>query len=171
MTNNQLTFENIRENIDPVDELQYEVIESSYRTVQMVLTAFGYLVLAASTLFLLLLDDSIWCIIAECLVFAAWIVNMVIVSKAWKFKGYALRDHDISYRSGVIFPKITTVPYNRMQQVSVKQNPIAKLLNLYSVEVVNGAQTLAALTIPGLTEERANQIKSIVIDRLKYEKD
>ena len=58
-----------------------------------------------------------------------------------------------------------------MQQVSLKQNPISKYLHLYSVEVVNGAQALASLTIPGLTEERANLIKSTVIDKLRYEQD
>ena len=120
---------------------------------------------------LLLIDDYLWCISAECMILAAMAVNLFIAYKAWKFKGYALRENDITYRSGVIFPIVTTVPYDRLQQVSVKQNPVSKLFDMYSVEVVNGAQAMSSLTIPGLTEERANRIKSIVIDRLKNEQD
>ena len=95
------------------------------------------------------------------------VVNLIIANKAWKFKGYALRDNDITYRSGLVFAKTTTIPYNRLQQVSVKQNPVSKLFSMYSVEVFNGAQGMASLTIPGLTEERANQIKDILIQKLR----
>lgn len=157
--------------LEPVDGLHYEHIDSRYRTVQIVLAGFGYIILAGLALLLLLLDDCIWCIIAECVILTALAINMAILRKAWSFKGYALREHDISYRSGVIFPKITTIPFNRMQQVSVKQNPVSRLLHLYSVDVVNGAQELSSMTIPGLSEERANQIKGIVIERMRHDPD
>ncbi len=156
---------------DDVETLRYEQIDRRYRSVQMALTALLYLLFAALALVLLAFDDRLWLIIGESIVGVAFIVNMFIVQKAWRFKGYALREFDISYRSGVIFPKITTVPFNRLQQVSIKQNPISKLFKLYAVEVVNGAQAMASLSIPGLTEERANQIKSIVINKLKNEND
>lgn len=157
--------------IDPVGQLQYEPIDRHYRIVQIILTALGYLGLAILALPLLLIEDSIWFVLAEGVILLAMIVNLIIVQKAWRFKGYALREYDINYRSGIIFPTITTIPFNRMQQVSLKQNPISKYLHLYSVELVNGAQAMSSLTIPGLTEQRANQIKSTVIDKLRYEQD
>lgn len=172
MSNNQLNLEClIKEEIDPVENMHYESIDNRYRSVQMVLTAVGYLSLAGLALMLLLLDNSLWCIIAEGIIAITLIINMIIIRKAWIFKGYALRKYDISYRSGIIFPTITTIPYDRMQQVSIKQNPISKYFNLYSIEVVNGAQAMASMTIPGLTEERANQIKNIVINRLRYDQN
>ncbi len=167
MTNTQLTIEDIT----PIEDLNYEGVDPRYRSVQIILTALLYLLFAAAALPLLLLDDILWFILAEAIIVVAMAVNLVIVSKAWTFKGYALRENDITYRSGVVFPKITTIPFSKMQQVSVKQNPISKIFRLYSVEVVNGAQAMASLTIPGLTNERANQIKSIVISKLKYEQD
>lgn len=83
-----------------------------------------------------------------------------------EIQGYALRENDITYRRGIIFPKLTTIPFERIQQVSVKQNPVSKFYGLFAVEIVNGAQGLSSLTIPGLTEDTANQIKNRVIDRL-----
>ncbi|MDE5870536.1 MAG: PH domain-containing protein [Muribaculaceae bacterium] len=171
MDNAQIEVKDLLEGILPVDKLEYEQIDRRYRSVQLILTGMGYILLAALALFLLLLDERVWCILAECAIVATMSVNLLIVDKAWRFKGYALRESDITYRSGVVFPSATTVPYSRVQQVSVKQNPVSKLFRLYSVEIVNGAQGLASQTIPGLSEERANLIKSIVIDRMKNDQD
>lgn len=169
MTNNQIIIDDIIDTIKPVDNLEYEHVDHRYRSVQLILTGLGYMLIAALALFLLLIDDHIWCILAECVIFVAMAINLNISNKAWKFKGYALRENDISYRSGLIFPTITTIPFDRIQQVSVKQNPVSKYFSMYAVEIVNGGQYLSSLTIQGLTKERANQIKSIVIEKLKHD--
>ena len=167
MTNQQIWIEDMMADIRPIEELRYERIDCRYRNVQMILTALGYMLLGAAALFLMLLDNHVWCVAAECVIAIALAINMFILRKAWEFKGYALRERDITYRSGIVFPKTTPVPYVRLQQVSVKQNPVSKIFGLYAVEIVNGAQGMASLTIPGLSEERANQIKGIVIEWLK----
>ena len=154
--------------IEPVVDLKYETINAKYRTVQMILTGCLYMIIVLLAFFLLLLDDILWFILAEAIIVATMITNLIMVRKAWMFKGFALRENDISYRSGIVFPTVTTMPYNRLQQVSVKQNPVARFFNLYSVEVVNGAQAIYSLSIPGLTKERADQIKSIMIERMGY---
>lgn len=171
MSNNQLNLEDIIEELKPVENLDYTPVERRYRAVQMILTGCLYALFALLALFLLLLEDILWFIIGECVVLMAFIVNMIIVRKAWMFKGYALRENDISYRSGIVFPTITTIPYSRLQQVSVKQNPVARIFNLYSVVIVNGAQAIYSLAIPGLTKERANHIKNIMIERMGYGSD
>lgn len=157
--------------IQPVEDLDYTPVDVRYRAVQIVLTACLYAMFAMLTLFLLLLEDKIWFVIGECIVLVAFSVNMIIVRKAWMFKGYALRENDISYRSGIVFPTVTTMPYNRLQQVSVKQNPVGRFFKLYSVVVVNGAQAIYSMSIPGLTKERAEQIKSMMIERMGYDRD
>ena len=168
-SNHQIYLEEINERIDQVENLHYQPVEPLYRNVQMILTAITYLILAGLALLLLLLDNPVWCLIAEGIIIASLAVNLLILRKAWIFKGYALREYDLSYRSGIIFPTITTIPFNRIQQVGTKQNPKSKLFKLYSVEVVNGAQLEAAISIPGLTEEKANQIKNIIIEKMRDE--
>lgn len=156
---------------DPVQDLPYEPIEARYRTLQIVTVLITYVILGAVALLLLLLDNCIWCILAECVIAVALIINLFIVRKAWLFKGYRLSGYDISYRSGILFPSVTTIPFNRLQQVSIKQNPVSKLLHLYAVEVVNGAQGLASMTIPGLSEENAEHIKGTLVEKLKDEQE
>lgn len=171
MSNQQCDIDRVTQETTPIDKLHFQPVESRYRNVQMILTSLGYLLLGLAALFLLVIDNPLWCIVAESLIAVSMAVNLFILRKAWLFKGYALREQDICYRSGVLFPSVTTIPYNRLQQVSVKQNPVSKIFKLYSVEVVNGAQAMAALTVHGLNEENANNIKSILINKLRNEPD
>ena len=95
--------------------------------------------------------------------------NLLILPKAYNYKGFVIREHDITFRSGIIFPSVITVPFCKIQQVSVCQNPVTRLFGLYSVDLVNGAQLLATIRIPGLTEERADKVKALVIESIKNE--
>lgn len=171
MSNLQYDLSTLLQETAPVDTLTYHPVERRYRNVQIILTTFLYLLLAAGALFLLLLENPLWCVLTEATILIAMTFNLSILLKAWKFKGYALRQQDISWRSGVIFPSVTTIPYSRLQQVSVKQNPISRLFNLYSVEAVNGAQAFASLTIHGLNQEDASKINDFLLSRLRNEPD
>lgn len=160
---------NVQPNPEPrgkIEDLTFGKLNGKYRAVQIAGAVLVYSALAAMALLLLISDNIWWCVIAECMIIAVFVFNIMILREAYLFKGYALREHDISYRTGMIFPKITTIPYRRIQQVSIEQNPVSKFFGLYSVEVVNGAQTLSSLTIPGLTEDMARQIKNCITEKL-----
>ena len=132
-----------------------------------------YLGLMAVSLFLLCAEGFAYryaaTIIVECGLLVASVVNLLILPKAYNYKGFVIREHDITFRSGIIFPSVITVPFCKIQQVSVCQNPVTRLFGLYSVDLVNGAQLLATIRIPGLTEERADKVKALVIESIKNE--
>ena len=155
MSNHQIDADTI----DRIDELRYEPVSPKYKSVQ---TASAAIVFA---------DTPWWCVAAEALIVVSFIINLAILRKAYRFKGYALREHDITYRSGVIFPKITTVPFSRIQQVGISQNPVSKFFGLCAVDVVNGAQGLSSLVIHGLTQEKADRIKCVITQRLNNDYD
>mgnify|MGYP000777239044 FL=1 len=73
------------------------------------------------------------------------------------------------YKRQIIFLSVTSIPFCKIQQVSIRQNPLSRIFGLYVIDIVNGAQLLSEISIPGLTEERANEIKAIIIERMKYE--
>ena len=143
------------DNIDPVEELSYTPLKKSYLKTQAVITALIWLGLMLLPLFLLLADEfdvlladefdgrNLIVICAETVLLAAGLVNLSILPKAYAYKGYAVREHDITYRSGIVFPKTVTIPFCKVQQVSVRQNPVSRMFGLYAVDVVSGAQMLA----------------------------
>lgn len=165
ISNKQLDIENI----DRIENLNYSKIEDKYLKVLQINTILAYIFLMSTALLLSLIEEpmlkGIALIGAESILFISFIFNMFLLRSAHKFKGYAIREHDITYRSGIIFNTFVTIPFCKIQQVSIRQNPITQIFGLYSIDIVNGAQGLNRTTIPGLTEERANEIKAIITER------
>lgn len=161
------------ESIDRIEHSTYTPLEKKYLKVQFVKVALVYLSLMAVSLFLLCAEGFAYryaaTIIVECGLLVTSVVNLLILPKAYNYKGFVIREHDITFRSGIIFPSVITVPFCKIQQVSVCQNPVTRLFGLYSVDLVNGAQLLATIRIPGLTEERADKVKALVIESIKNE--
>ena len=146
-------------------------LEEKYISVRIMGNVILYVTLMGLAL-LLLLTDIYWLVAAvESAIALMAAIMLSIQKKACQRKGYALGMDDITYRSGIIYPKVTTIPYSRIQQVSIRQNPVSRHYHLYAVEIVNGAQQMSSLTIPGLSEETANRIKSIVTDKLREAHD
>ncbi len=169
MTNRQL----ILEDIDKVENLTFVPLEKDYLKVQFVSTVLAWLGLMLLPLFLLFWEEpgvrNIVLISVEAILAAAAAVNLMILPKAFAHKGFAVREHDITYRSGIVFPSVTTVPFCKIQQVSLRQNPVSRLFGLYAVDIVNGAQMQAETVIPGLTREKAEEMKSLLIERANNE--
>lgn len=159
------------EMITPISEINFEHLDEKYKRVQVIGIALSYLFLMGLSLFLLLTDNIWWCISFEIALAIALAINLSIISRAYQIKGYALREQDITYRSGLFFTKTITIPFSRIQQVTIKQNPISKICQLYAVEIVNGAQGFLSLNIPGLTESTAKQIKNLLTDKLRRDND
>ena len=167
MSNRQINSETT----DCIDELHYEPVSPKFRSVQYITATITYAVSAALALLLLLADTPRWCIAVESVIIVSFIVNLIILRNAYRFKGYALREHDITYRSGVIFPITTTVSFSKIQQISVSQNPVPKSFGLCAINIVNGAQGLSSLTINGLTREKAEGIKNVITRRINNAHD
>ena len=169
MTNRQISLDNI----DRVENLAFAPLEKKYLKAHTAATALAWLGLMLLPLFILLADEldgrSLIVICAEAVLLAAGLVNLAILPKAYAYKGYAVREHDITYRSGIVFPKTVTIPFCKVQQVSVRQNPVSRMFGLYAVDVVSGAQMLAETVIPGLTREKAEEVKSLLIERTRNE--
>lgn len=165
MTNRQWNLDDI----DRVEDLSYAPLEKSYLKAQAVMTALSWFGLMLLPICLFFVDEFVGrrliVICAEAAMFTAALVNLMLLPKAYSYKGYAVREHDITYRSGIIFPKTVTVPFCKVQQVSIRQNPVTKMFGLYAVTIVNGAQILAETVIPGLTLQKAEEIKSLLIER------
>lgn len=167
MTNRQLDFENIHR----VENLTYEPLERRYIKVQLAGTLLTYLIFMLFSLILLFAEElpyrNFITAGVECMLLCAAIINLIFLPKAYAYKGFAFREHDITYRSGLFFPTIVTIPLCKIQQVTVRQNPISKTFGLYSIAIVNGAQFKAETVIPGLTEKRANEIKTIIMEYIQ----
>ena len=76
-------------------------------------------------------------------------------------KKYALRERDISYKSGLLIKKITTVPFSRIQHVEIDEKPISRLFGLASLSVYTAGDSSDDLVVKGLKKEILSQSKNL----------
>jgi len=77
----------------------------------------------------------------------------------FKFRGYAIRTKDVSFRSGWLFHRMTTVPLNRVQHCEFTQGPLGRLFDLATVKVFTAGGNSSDLDIRGLKKEDAIKVR------------
>ena len=86
--------------------------------------------------------------------FASWMVERGRY-RSW---GYAERDEDLVVRRGLLFRRVSVVPYGRMQFIDVTAGPIDRLFGLATVQLHTAAAATDA-RIPGLLRADADQLR------------
>lgn len=169
MTNRQVWCDDIQ----PIENLCFEPVERSYMNVVVIRIIIVYILLMACALLIpLMWEQWLPMLIVDCVLAVAFVVNVALAHKIYNFKGYALRERDISYRTGIFFTSVTTIPFSKIQQVSLRMNLVSRIFKLYYVDVVNGSQSASnRLTIPGLTLEKAERLKSLLINKADCDND
>ena len=83
----------------------------------------------------------------------------------WRFTGrrysswgYAERENDLLIRRGVMFARLSVVPYGRMQFIDVTAGPLERAFGLATVRLHTAAAATDA-RIPGLEREEAARLR------------
>lgn len=79
---------------------------------------------------------------------------------------YALREKDISYKSGLLVHKITTVPFSRIQHVEIDEKPVSRIFGLSALSVYTAGDSSDDLEIKGITKEEAQKIKEFISHKI-----
>ena len=110
-------------------------------------------------------SSAIWMAILVGLVLI--LVGLVVFTKfSFQKKGYAFREHDAIYKSGLISETTTIIPFNRVQHVALHQGFISRKLGLASIELFTAGGSSSDLEIPGLLLADAQIIKNLVSQKI-----
>ncbi|MGL5275756.1 PH domain-containing protein [Myroides sp.] len=157
-----------------VAQVDFKSLHPKYKTVV------GIRLLIAS-IFILLLSSSpyifqhttnslpisdIW-LVSICGVGVLLVILMCIISlKGVQMKGYALREHDIIYKTGIISRSQTVIPFNRVQHVVVYEGALLRVFGLCTVEFFTAGGALGDLKISGISKEEGERLKAYVIQKI-----
>ena len=72
--------------------------------------------------------------------------------------GYAEREDDLLVRRGVMFARLSVVPYGRMQFIDVSAGPLERIFGLATVRLHTAAAATDA-RIPGLERDEAARLR------------
>ena len=81
--------------------------------------------------------------------------------------GYAVRERDVLYRSGVLWRRASLVPFNRVQHTQVASGLLDRRFGLASLTVY--AAGSGGLTIPGLGAGTAEDLRAYATERIQAE--
>lgn len=130
-------------------------------TISMLFFVGGLLV---AYLFLQSYEIYFWLLVGFFVLLFGW--SFFVNFQLAKRNGYSLRERDVIYRRGFVFEKVTVVPFNRIQHVSVERNFLDKILNLSSLKVFTAGGSGSDVNIPGLQPETATALKEEISQRI-----
>jgi membrane protein YdbS with pleckstrin-like domain len=93
-----------------------------------------------------------------------WLAN-----KAFKRKGYALREKDVLFTRGLIAHKTTVIPLNRIQHVALHEGFLSRMYDLSEVQIYTAGGSSSDLSIPGVPKEEALKIKNYLLTQIQGE--
>ena len=96
---------------------------------------------------------------ALCLLVALLQLRMI------RMKGFALRDHDIAYRSGLYWHKQVILPFNRVQHVEVASGPVQRRFGLATLKFFTAGGASVDLKISGLLHDDANRLRAHILQK------
>lgn len=149
------------EELPQIEAVEFQKLESDY--LYMRLTAWGLFFLVTAGILTVLTfttDVAAWQFYLPWAALLIWIFAIEIIG--FKIKGYAIRQKDVSYKSGLIWFSMTSVPFNRIQHCEISQGPLGRLFNLASVKVYTAGGSGSDLSISGLTKERAQKLRDFI---------
>lgn len=141
-----------------LEQANFQKLEKDYLWLRILFVSILFLIFGSiSVIFGILSDLDWWQPVGIVAIIFALIY--LVENKGFSIKGYALRQNDISFKSGLFFFAMTSVPFNRVQHIEVYQSPLARLFDLGEVKVYTAGGASSDISIPGLKVEDAHRLK------------
>lgn len=94
------------------------------------------------------------------------VLSGIVSYLAWTRLTYVIGDSDIRVESGLLSRNARSVPFERIQDVSVTQGPLARVLGLVALTFETGAGAGEDLSLSYLSVEDGERLRNVVRDRL-----
>ncbi|WP_092551816.1 PH domain-containing protein [Herbiconiux ginsengi] len=89
-------------------------------------------------------------------------ITLVLAPRRVRSIGYQLRSDDLVFKRGIMFHRVVSVPYGRMQLIDINRGPVARALGLAELKFVTAAAS-TGVSIPGLVDEEANALRDHLV--------
>ncbi len=167
-TNEQIQVEELPH----VEEVLWVPLQKKYLPISLLSTwIFGFVlcgIFLAFNFFRKNIFDEYWIVWAVVggILFLFVLISILSIL-GFRHKAYAIREHDILFKTGLIFRRTTALPFNRVQHSEINQGPIERNFDLAQLEIFTAGGSQSDLTIPGLLNEEAQRIKAFIMEKTR----
>jgi membrane protein YdbS with pleckstrin-like domain len=127
-------------------------------TMRRIEVASATVVLAVVAFVVLAFTQIVAAVIVAAVVLLVGLALLVFVVRRVRAWGYAEREDDLFVRRGVMFSRLSVIPYGRMQFIDVTAGPVERLFGLATVRMHTAAAASDA-RIPGLAADEAARVR------------
>lgn len=82
-------------------------------------------------------------------------------------RGWALREHDLAARSGILWKSVTTLPIARIQHVETSHGPLERSQGLARLKLFTAGGITADLVVIGLEREMADRLREHLSEQIR----
>ena len=140
------------------DDVNWRRVSPRLFWLEFVGQVIGDLIFFAICLTLWLVFDIWWIWIIFGAGLLASLIQLALLPRSLRSWGYAERAEDLLVRHGLMFKRLSIVPYGRMQFVDVTAGPMERLFSLATVQLHTAAAATQA-KIPGLPPAEAARLR------------
>lgn len=176
----KMLFKNPSVNVEDLpnaSQASYTPLHNDYIMVQLFNAIVLYVSIFAVVAFVaLVVIDAFW---THPFLYAMLMVMMMLsllglqvyfVVAGFKYKGYCIRQHDVLYRSGLIFKRELAVPLRRIQHVEVKRGIFSRIFELASLHIYTAGSGSVDLKIPGISLADAEKLMEHLSQTISHER-
>ncbi len=157
------------ESLPRADDVEWQPLDGRYVHRQQVRGLMNVAVLTVAAVVFQFLRQRLG---SDLPAWAPWLIVVAVAAAflAWPVisvpkKGFALRDKDLVYRSGVLWRSVTAVPFNRVQHVETASTPLDRRFGLASLQLYTAGSSGGDLKIDGLPADAAERMRVFVLRR------
>ncbi|AZS42718.1 PH domain-containing protein [Microbacterium oleivorans] len=147
----------------PLGDGSWRQLSRKYVIGQIIGYVVALLLIAAAVLTLWLMFEATWPFIPGGILFAIFLLTLIVTPRQARSIGYQLREDDLVFRRGILWQRMVSVPYGRLQLVDITHGPLDRMLGIAQLKLVTAAAS-TGVTIPGLPQRDAEQLRDTLIE-------
>lgn len=149
-----------------VNDIRYIKLSPAYLRYAIVTTIVTFLVFLLPLLGVWVGSERWIAMLATGLWGVLFITSLVLTRYRYASKGYVIRKHDIAYRRGIFFRRVTTIPFSRMQHCEIQEGPLERLFGLNTLLVFTAGGSSSDLAVPGLSPGEAGRLRNYILQKV-----
>lgn len=127
----------------------------------------GYLIgllLAAGAIVAAVLTGWWWIGLAAIVPLVIVAQSLLLTPRRVRAIGYLDGEQELTIARGIMFRTVSTIPYGRVQSVSIDEGPIERRYGLATLQITTGAAEQVP-SLPGLPREEAERLRALLTAR------